>query len=52
MPRVEELEDGRHWFVKAQDRGMWNGVGPGYLKYTPGMVGHIDEMKASGFEWD
>ena len=51
-PRVEELEDGLHWFVEAQDKGMWNGVGPGFLKYQPGMFGHIDEMKAVGFEWD
>ena len=51
-PRVEELEDGLHWFVDAQDRGMWNGVGPGFLKYTKGMFGHIDEMKDLGFEWD
>ena len=50
-PRVEELEDGLHWFVDAQDRGMWNGVGPGFLKYTKGMFGHIDEMKDLGFEW-
>ncbi|PYN07243.1 MAG: amidohydrolase [Candidatus Rokuibacteriota bacterium] len=50
-PRVEELEDGLHWFVDAQDRGMWNGVGPGFLKYTKGMFGHIDEMKELGFEW-
>src|SRR3989442_2201891 len=27
-PRVEELEDGLHWFVEGQDQGMWNGVGP------------------------
>ena len=51
-PRVEELEDGLHWFVDAQDRGMWNGVRPGFLKYTKGMFGHIDEMKDAGFEWD
>ena len=38
VPRVEELEDGCHWFVDAQDRGMWNGVGPGFLKYTPGIL--------------
>jgi len=50
-PRVEELEDGLHWFVDAQDRGMWNGVGPGFLKYQKGMFGHIDEMKDLGFEW-
>ena len=36
VPRVEELEDGCHWFVEAQDKGMWNGVGPGFLKRTPG----------------
>jgi hypothetical protein len=52
VPRVEELEDGLHWFVDAQDRGMWNGVGPGFLKYQQGMFAHIDEMKATGFEWD
>src|SRR5512132_609932 len=52
VPRVEELEDGLHWFIEAQDKGMWNGVGPGFLKYTPGMFGHIDEMKGHGFEWD
>src|SRR5437899_10349547 len=51
-PRVEELEDGLHWFVEAQDKGMWNGVGPGFLKYQRGMFGHIAEMKDLGFEWD
>ena len=52
VPRVEELEDGLHWFVEGQDKGMWNGVGPGFLKYQPGVFGHIDEMKALGFQWD
>src|SRR5207237_528388 len=52
VPRVEELEDGLHWFVEAQDKGMWNGVGPGFLPYQKGVFGHIDEMKGSGFEWD
>lgn len=52
VPRVEELEDGLHWFVEGQDKGMWNGVGPGFLKYQPGVFGHIDEMKAGGFEWN
>ena len=52
VPRVEELDDGLHWFVEGQDMGMWNGVGPGFLKYQQGSFGHIDEMKASGFEWD
>lgn len=50
-PRVEEREDGLHWFVDGQDRGMWNGVGPGFLKYQRGMFNHIDEMKDLGFEW-
>ena len=52
VPRVEELEDGCHWFVDAQDKGMWNGVGPGFLKYAPGTLARIDVMKDLGFEWD
>jgi len=52
VPRVEELEDGCHWFVEAQDKGMWNGVGPGFLKRTPGTFARIDEMASCGFEWD
>jgi predicted TIM-barrel fold metal-dependent hydrolase len=51
-PRVEELEDGCHWFVEAQDKGMWNGVGPGFLTYTKGALARIDMMKDLGFEWD
>src|SRR5436190_657108 len=51
-PRVEELEDGCHWFVEAQDKGMWNGVGPGFLKYAQGTLARIDVMKDLGFEWD
>ena len=38
VPRVEDLEDGQHWFVEGQDKGMWNGVGPGFLKYTAGRL--------------
>ena len=34
------------------DRGMWNGVGPGFLKYQKGSFRRIDEMKEHGFEWD
>jgi predicted TIM-barrel fold metal-dependent hydrolase len=49
---VEELEDGCHWFVEAQDKGMWNGVGPGFLKYAKGTLARIDTMKDLGFEWD
>ena len=37
-PRVEERNDGLHWFVDDTDRGMWNGVGPGFLPYTKGAV--------------
>jgi predicted TIM-barrel fold metal-dependent hydrolase len=51
-PRVEELEDGLHWFVEGRDQGMWNGVGPRFLKYERGIFRHIDEMKDSGFTWD
>jgi hypothetical protein len=39
VPRVEELEDGLHWFVEGHDQGMWNGVGPRFLKYEPGCSG-------------
>ncbi len=52
VPRVEELDDGLHWFVEGQDMGMWNGVGPGFSKYQQGAFGHIDLMKEYGFEWD
>src|SRR5260370_15153500 len=51
-PPVESIDDGLHWFVDAQDRGMWNGIGPGFLPYQKGMFGHIDEMKDLGFEWN
>ena len=51
-PRVEERNDGQHWFVDDKDRGMWNGVGPGFLPYTKGSFGHVDEMKEAGFVWD
>ena len=52
VPRCEERDDGLHWIIGGEDRGMWNGVGPGFLKYQEGAFGHIDEMKAVGFEWD
>jgi len=52
VPRVEEREDGLHWFIDDVDRGMWNGVGPGFLKYQEGSFRRIDEMKGHGFEWD
>jgi uncharacterized protein len=26
-PRTELLDDGLHWFVEAQDKGMWKGCG-------------------------
>jgi len=31
---------------------MWNGVGPGFLKYQHGSFHHVDEMKEAGFVWD
>ena len=52
IPRTEERGDGLHWIVDGQDRGMWNGVGPGFLKYQKGSFHHVDEMKDAGFEWD
>ena len=52
VPRVEEGDDGLHWFVDDKDRGMWNGVGPGFLKYQEGSFKRIDQMKSLGFEWD
>jgi uncharacterized protein len=51
-PRVEELEDGLHWFVEGRDKGMWNGIGPSFYKYERGLFGHIDEMADEGFEWN
>ena len=51
-PRTEERDDGLHWIVDGQDKGMWNGVGPGFLKYQKGTFHHVDEMKDAGFEWD
>ena len=51
-PRVEDRDDGLHWLVDGQDKGMWNGVGPGFLKYQKGSFHHVDEMKDAGFEWD
>ncbi|MBV9824654.1 MAG: amidohydrolase family protein [Alphaproteobacteria bacterium] len=51
-PRTEERNDGQHWFVDNIDRGMWNGVGPGFLPYTKGSFDHIDEMADLGFEWN
>jgi predicted TIM-barrel fold metal-dependent hydrolase len=52
VPRVEELEDGLHWFVEGHDQGMWNGVGPLFRKYEPGTYRRLDQMRACGFEWD
>jgi uncharacterized protein len=42
-PRTEERDDGLHWVVDGQDKGMWNGVGPGFLKYQKGTFHHVDE---------
>jgi predicted TIM-barrel fold metal-dependent hydrolase len=51
-PRTEERDDGLHWIIEGQDKGMWNGVGPGFLKYTKGAFARIDEMREIGFEWN
>ena len=45
VPRVEQLDDGCHWFVEGQDKGVWNGIGPGFSKYQQGMFAHIDVGK-------
>ena len=52
MPHVAERDDGLHWIIEDQDKGMWNGVGPGFLKYTEGAFTRVDEMKSLGFDWD
>ena len=52
VPHVEEKDDGLHWIFEGQDKGMWNGVGPGFLKYTEGAFVRVDEMKQLGFDWD
>jgi len=52
VPRVEQLDDGCHWFVEGQDKGMWNGIGPGFSKYQKGLFAHIDVMPGYGFEWN
>ena len=49
VPRVEELDDGQHWFIDGKDVGMWNGVGPGFNKYEKGKLGRIDKMYDLGF---
>ena len=52
VPRTEEREDGLHWVVDGVDKGMWNGVGPGFGKYEKGSFTHVDEMADLGFVWD
>ncbi|MEI7712709.1 MAG: amidohydrolase family protein [Rhodospirillales bacterium] len=51
-PRTEQRDDGLHWVVDGDDKGMWNGVGPGFTKYQKGSFTHVDEMKDAGFEWN
>ncbi len=51
-PHCEERDDGLHWIVDGNDKGMWNGVGPGFLKYQKGSFARIDEMRELGFDWD
>jgi uncharacterized protein len=52
VPRTEELSDGLHWFVEAQDKGVWNGIGPGFLRYEKGLYQRTDRMLELGFEWN
>src|SRR5262249_14643842 len=52
VPRTEELSDGVHWFVEAKDKGMWNGIGPNFRRYQPGLYQRTDRMRELGFEWD
>ena len=52
VPRCDERDNGLHWIVDGHENCMWNGVGPGFLKYQKGSFGHVDEMKDFGFEWD
>ena len=33
-PHTEMRNDGLHWIIGDADRGMWNGVGPGFMPYT------------------
>ncbi len=49
VPRVEELEDGLHWFIEGKNVGMWNGVGPGFSKYQKGRLARIDKLHDMGF---
>ncbi len=49
VPRVEELDDGLHWFIDGRDVGMWNGVGPGFNPYEKGRLARVDKMYDLGF---
>ena len=49
VPRVEELDDGLHWFIEGRDVGMWNGIGPGFKAYQRGYQARIDKMHDMGF---
>ena len=49
VPRVEELEDGLHWFIEGRDVGMWNGVGPGFNSFVRGSLALVDKMYDLGF---
>ncbi|PKB73207.1 MAG: hypothetical protein BZY75_03060 [SAR202 cluster bacterium Io17-Chloro-G7] len=49
VPRVEELENGLHWFIDGRDVGMWNGVGPGFNPYEKGRLARVDKMYDLGF---
>ena len=49
VPRVEEMDDGLHWFIEGKNVGMWNGVGPGFGGYKKGRLARIDKMHDLGF---
>ena len=49
VPRVEEMDDGLHWFIEGKHVGMWNGVGPGFGRYQRGRQARIDKMYDLGF---
>ena len=51
-PHVQEKEDGLHWFMEGRDLGMWNGIGPVFMKYQAGAFARFDDMRRHGFDWD
>ena len=52
VPRTQEHDDGLHWLVESRDQGMWNGIGPNFVKYEKGLYQRTDAMVELGFTWD